>query len=120
MALDTQSRIELAREHYRQNRLAEAEALTGDVLTLEPLNIPARLITGAICFRTGRTNEAERLLGSILDQEPNHVDAIGLLAVIKRATRDPGGAAELFQRLVKQGSESAEIYNQLGACHLDA
>ncbi len=120
MALDTDSRIESARELYRQNRLAEAEAQARAVLASDSHNIPARLIIGAIYLRSGRAEEAERLLASVLQQDPNQVDAIGLLAVIRRALRNPVGAAELFLLLAHLGSESPDVYNQLGGCYLDA
>lgn len=112
--------LEAARDHFKNNRFAEAEKELEDLLAQDPSNPLALTLQAGIRLRSGRLTEADAIAERVLAKHPDQPDAIGLLAVVRRAQGKFESAAELFARLLSLGNQSADLYSQLGACRLES
>jgi tetratricopeptide (TPR) repeat protein len=113
------AQLNLARDHFRNNRLTEAEGELGTILSQEPSNPHALTLLAGIQFRRQRLTEADELANQVLLGHPRHLDALALLAVVRKAQSRFDSAAELFQKLISAGNESADLYTQLGTCRME-
>jgi tetratricopeptide (TPR) repeat protein len=120
MSPDTSALLISARDHYRQNRLVEAQAQVRIVLQDDPANLPALLLMAGIDFRRGSYTESIQCLDAVLGIDPDQAEAVGLLALIYKARGDYVSAANQFDRLTKLGQANAETYTELGSCWLSA
>jgi protein O-GlcNAc transferase len=62
-------------------------------------------------YRQGRLDEAATLCRKTLKADPHHVPALHLLGVINLRKRDPAGAVEAFDRLLKLQPHSPDVLN---------
>jgi protein O-GlcNAc transferase len=62
-------------------------------------------------YRQGRLDEAATLCRKTLKADPHHVPALHLLGVINVRKRDPAGAIEAFDRLLKLQPDSPDVLN---------
>src|SRR3954469_18735930 len=62
-------------------------------------------------YRQGHLDEAVALCRKTLKADPNHVPALHLLGVISLRKRDPAGAVEAFDRLLKLQPNSPDVLN---------
>jgi tetratricopeptide (TPR) repeat protein len=112
--------LTVARDHFKNNRLAEAERELGGLLARDPSNPFALTLLAGIRFRSGQLPEADAIAELVLATHPGHSDALGLLAIVRKTQGKFDSAADLFARLVSLGNESADLYSQLGACRLES
>jgi len=62
-------------------------------------------------YRQGRLEEAEALCRKTLKVDPRHVGALHLLGVIGLRRRNPAGALQAFDRLLKMQPDNPELLN---------
>ena len=119
MAFNAFERLQVARQCVQQNRLAVAEAEVASVLRHEPAHAPARTLLAIIYLRSGRIQESDAILSSLVLEHPNLIDAIGLLAFIRKSQNRLPEAIEFLQKLPELGQDTADIHNQIGTCWLE-
>jgi protein O-GlcNAc transferase len=62
-------------------------------------------------YRQGRLDEAEALCRKTLKADANHIPALHLLGVLNLRKRNPAGAVEAFERLLKLQPNSPDVLN---------
>ena len=78
--------FDLALQHHQAGRLAEAEALYREILTLQPNHTDALHFIGVVFHQTGRYDLAIGLIGRSVGLNPNNPAAYGNLGEACRAT----------------------------------
>jgi Tfp pilus assembly protein PilF len=68
-------RLEVALEHHRAGRLAQAEGAYREVLAADPENIDALHFLGVIAYQRGRHDQAEQLISRALLRNPSNAAA---------------------------------------------
>ena len=114
------AQLNVARAHFKDGRLTEAESDLQTILAEDPSNPFALTLLAGIRFRGGRLAEADSIAERVLESHPNHSDALGLLAVVRKAQGNFESAARLFGQLISLGNVSADLYSQLGTCRLES
>lgn len=103
-------------------RLDEAEAAYRDALRVDPGYVAALLNLGELLQGRGRLEEARRCFDSALSLHPTSGQTrlvyMRLGAVLWKLG-DSAGALDAFERSVAAGSNSAEVYYNLGSAQLE-
>ncbi len=107
--------LRAALEHHRTGQLADAEALYGRVLDLEPENTDALHLLGALAGHQGRHEIAATLVGRAVALAPHVADFHVSLGTIARAQNRIEAAVESFARAVALESTHPDAHNNLGA-----
>src|SRR5581483_4483809 len=70
-------------------------------------------------YRQGRLEDAEALCRKTLKADPRHVGALHLLGVICLRRRNPAGAVDAFDRLLKLQPRSPDVLNNRAMALID-
>jgi len=107
----------VAEQLARSGRTVEAIALFEQIVTLDPMDIEARLSIARLQLRTGRTNEAEAGFRAVLLEHPSNIDArIGLGAALTRR----GAWTEALELLLEtepDAGENSDLYAALARAY---
>src|ERR1700690_2895746 len=69
--MTVQQAFDLALQHHQAGRLADAEALYRQILTVEPRHAEALHLLGVIAQQMGRSDLAVELIGQAIALQPN-------------------------------------------------
>jgi len=106
--------FDLALQHHQAGRLAEAEALYREILTLQPNHADALHFIGIIFHQTGRHDLAIGLIGRSIGLNPNNPAAHGNLGEACRATGRLDEAMAAYHRAIALHPAYPEAHNNLG------
>jgi Flp pilus assembly protein TadD len=113
-AITVPTAFQLAVQHQRAGRLAEAEALYRQILAVEPTHAAACSNLAEACRVMNRLEEAVALLQRAIQLQPNFAEARYNLGVALVALGRPVGAEEAFHQALALKPEYAEACNNLG------
>ncbi len=106
--------LNLAIQHHRANRLAEAETIYRQILRMEPNHAPALHLLGMIAQRAGDMDTAIDLIGRAIKVQPS----CPLYCDLGSAYRSQGkldAALECFRQALLLQPDFADAHNQMGA-----
>ncbi len=105
--------LELARQHHRANRLAEAEAIYREILAADPQSADAWHFLGVIAGQTGRHEEAVAHLRQAVALKPEHAEAHKNLGVALKASGREDEALAAYRQAVAIKPDYAEAHKNL-------
>jgi tetratricopeptide (TPR) repeat protein len=106
--------IELALQHQRAGRLAEAESIYRQILAIHPNDENSLHLLGMVASQRGQQLEAAGLISRAIEVNPKVAEFHNNLAVVHTALRRHEAAIECCQRALQLNPTSPEIYNNLG------
>jgi tetratricopeptide (TPR) repeat protein len=106
--------IELAVQHQRASRPAEAEAIYRQILAQAPTRHDVLQRLAEICFQGGRIPEALELMRSAAAAAPEVADYRANLAMLLSMLGQFDQAIPEFQRALAIGPNNPEVLNNLG------
>jgi predicted O-linked N-acetylglucosamine transferase (SPINDLY family) len=123
-ALSVQQAFDLALQHHRAGRLAEAEALYRQILAVDARNADALCGLGLIAHQVGRSDLAVEWIGQSLTTNPQNAAAHSNLGEVQRTMGRHSDAVASCRRAIALRPDYAEAYNNLGIAlrecgHLD-
>jgi len=86
---------------------------------IAPDNALGHFYLGRLYFEMGRNEDAKKELATASSKDPQMVDAIVLMAVIKKNEGDAGGAIALLQNAIKINPDSFAAHSNLGNIYAD-
>ncbi len=101
-------KLQLAREHLRTGRLAEAETQLRDILSLDPKCGPGHVLAARLALEKGDLAAARSALGSAIELGGESEETDYLLGVLAEWSGDLTGALGHFRRASQRGSPSVE------------
>jgi tetratricopeptide (TPR) repeat protein len=106
--------LQLARQHYQANHLAEAEQIYLKILAKQP-DLPEALYGLAVVMQqVGQLKEAEDLLNTILQVQPDSVKTWFSLGNLYQTQGEFSKAEAAYQQAIAYKPDSAPLYNNLG------
>jgi len=106
--------LQIAVEHQRAGRLAEAEALYRRILAAQPNHAGALHFLGVIALQGGRHDAALEWIRKSIVIDPNNPVAHSNLGVVWRATGRLDEAIAAYRRAVALQPDYPEAHNNLG------
>ncbi len=106
--------LSLAIGHHKAGRLAEAEALYRQVLTIQPAHTDAWRFLGIVALQVGRNDLAVRWISQAIALQPQTHDAWSHLGEAYRALGRFEEAVTAFRRALELQPSAPEVYNNLG------
>jgi protein O-GlcNAc transferase len=106
--------LEVAVDHHRSGRLAEAERVYRDILARYPGFPEVYYNLGLALHALGRLGDAEDALSAALDARPLYAEALTALGNLLQAGDRPAEAVDLYRRALDIRPDAAEIHNNLG------
>ena len=106
--------IELALEHQRAGRLAEAESIYRQILAIHPNDENSLHLLGVIASQRRQYEEAADLIGRAIAVNPAVGEYHSNLSLVWMATGRYAEAVESCRRALALKPDSPEIYNNLG------
>jgi tetratricopeptide (TPR) repeat protein len=80
----------------------------------------SRLVTALTLHQAGRAPDAAAAYQEILADEPDNPDALYLLGILARQTRNTDDAIRLIEGAIAVKPGVPQYYNHLGECFVDA
>jgi tetratricopeptide (TPR) repeat protein len=111
--------IELALQHQRAGRLAEAESIYRQILAIHPNDENSLHLLGVIASQRGQYQEAADLIGRAIAVNPAVGEYHSNLSLVWMATGRYAEAVESCRRALALKPDSPEIYNNLGNAFRD-
>jgi Flp pilus assembly protein TadD len=105
-----------ARAHQIAGRLAEAEAICGEILADRPDHIGGLNLLGTLLRQSRRLDGAIEALRKSVELNPNQAEAHAELGVCLIQARNPAAAVEACRKAIAIDPTLAAAYNNLGAC----
>src|SRR5438876_12321213 len=99
--------IQIALQHHRAGRLAEAEAIYRQVLQVEPKNIDALHLLGVLAHQTGNQDAAAQLIGQAI-QLGGGAEAYNNLGNVLKAQHKFQDASEAYRKAIELKPDYAE------------
>jgi len=106
--------IESALQHHRAGRLAEAESIYRQVLSVCPDEQNCLHLLGVIAYSRGQRDDAARLISRAIAVNPEGADFHNNLALVWIAQGKYEEAAAACRRALELKPDSPEMYNNLG------
>ena len=106
--------LDMAVDHHRAGRLAEAERVYRDILARYPGFPEVYYNLGLALHGLGRLGDAEEALSAALEARPLYAEALTALGNLLQARDRPEAAVELYRRALEIRPDAAEIHNNLG------
>lgn len=99
----------LAYSHFQRARLAEAKALVDRMLTLDPVNFPARLLKAAIAALAGDHDDAALIYTGVLAERPGHFPSLVGLGHSLRTIGKTADAIAAYREAQRVSPEAASL-----------
>jgi len=109
-----QQALNLALEHHRVGRLAEAEAIYRQILAQQPNHADAMHLSGAIAHQMGRSQDAVELIRRAIDINPGVARYHNNLGTILKTQGQPDAAIEAYRRAIQLEPDYVQAYGNLG------
>lgn len=106
--------LDQARRLHMSGRLAEADALYGQILHVDPDQPAALHLKGVLAYQTGRLTAAVDLIGRAVAARPDHAEALSDLGLVLNAMGRAGEAVEACRRALDLRPDFAAAHNNLG------
>jgi predicted O-linked N-acetylglucosamine transferase (SPINDLY family) len=106
--------IQIALEHHRAGRLAEAETLYRQILARVPDHGDALQLLGVLAGQAGHLDAAIELLGRVIAREPGIAEHHSNLGAIYRRAGQPDRAIASFRRAIELKPGLARTHYNLG------
>jgi len=103
-----------ALEHHRAGRLAEAEQIYRQILSLDPKHSDSLHLLGMIAFEMGRSEESVSLIERAIEIKGNAASYHSNLGNVLQWRGELSQAGACYQRALQLKPDSAEIYVNLG------
>jgi predicted TPR repeat methyltransferase len=110
-----QQAIETARRHHQAGRLADAEAIYRQVLTVEPHHADALHLLGVIAGQRGRSEEAADWIRKAIALRPGDPEAHKNLGVALKAAGRVDEAVAAFRKAIALKPDYADARKNLGS-----
>ncbi len=108
------AQLNLAIQHHRAGRLAEAESIYRQILRIDPDHAPALHLLGTIASRARNQDAAIDLIGRAIRLKPSAPMYCDLGSAY-RAHGKPEAALECFREALRLQPDFADAHNQMGA-----
>lgn len=112
--MTVQQAFDLALQHHRAGRLAEAEALYRQVLSAQPENLDALNNLGIALGCQERMRDAAEIFRRVVVLMPAHADSWNNLGITLAADGRFAEAMEAYSRSLALVSNQPEAYNNIG------
>ena len=106
--------LQLASQHQRANRLAQAEQVYRQILETQPERPEVLYGLGVLERQRGKNSEAEKMFQAVLRIEPESFKTWFSLGNLRQAQGQWSEAVSAYQRALKIRPKEAAIYNNLG------
>ena len=107
--------LQVAVQHHRSGRLAEAEALYRQILAAQPEHVDALHFLGVIAMQVGRHDTAIEWIRQAIVLYPHNAEAHSNLGMACRAGGRLDEAIAAYRRAVELKPGNPETHNNLGA-----
>src|SRR5262249_11033196 len=107
--------LELALEHHKAGRLAQAEKLYRGILDRQPTNPEALYFLGVLAHQLGRNDEAIELIERAHSQGGAQPQSLNSLGMAYLASARPREAKRCFVKALSLKADWAEAHSNLGA-----
>ena len=114
-----QQAFELALQHHRAGRLAEAEALYRQILAVDPRHADALHLLGALAHQVGRNDVAVGLIRQAIAVNPDYPEAYNNLGVALRDHGQLDEAIASYRRAIALRPDYSDAHNNLGTAMRD-
>ena len=114
VAAEVAETLQLAVQHQRENRYADAEQLYRQVLEKQPDHPEALYGLGMLMQQMGQPQTAEQLLSAASQVQPNSVKIWFSLGNLRQAQGQLPEAETAYQRAIALRPDGVTIYNNLG------
>jgi len=115
--MTVQQAFDLALQHHQAGRLAEAEGLYRQILTVQPDHAPALHLCGVLASQVGQQEAAENLLRRSIAVAPANAAAHYDLGNVLRARKRLEDAIAAYRRAIELQPDYVEALHNLGvAC----
>jgi len=111
--------FDLALQHHRVGRLAEAEALYRQILAVEPRHADALHLLGVVAHQVGKNDVAVGLIRQAIALKPNDPDAHSNLGNALRENGQLDEAIAACRQAIALKPKFPEAYSNLGAALID-
>jgi len=111
--------INTAARAHATGSLEEAERIVSGILTADPTDIEALLISGIVAVKRNEFDRATSILRAVLKIDPNSFDAPYWLSIVLRRQQLFTEAVTMARLAVDRNSASEHAQNNLGMCSLD-
>ncbi len=112
---DSRPALEVAVEHHRAGRLAEAERIYKQILRVQPGNAGAHNNLGVALKNQDKLDEAIACYKRALKADPNHIEAYNNLGNALKEQKKLDEAIAWYRRALEVNPDYAEARNSLGA-----
>ncbi|MGD0461243.1 MAG: tetratricopeptide repeat protein [Tepidisphaeraceae bacterium] len=106
-ALTVQQALDLAVQHHRAGRLAEAEGIYRRILAAEPNNAQALHLLGVLGGQVGQAEAGIQLIRRAIALQPDFADAYNNLGCALSAQDQPDEAIEAFRNALRLQSDNS-------------
>jgi Flp pilus assembly protein TadD len=106
--------LEIAKGHLQANRLAEAEPIYQEILTIEPHHATCLHALGLIAFRRGEFGRAIDLIELALLYKPDDAEAYAHIGAAMQNLGRSDDAASHLERALAIRPDDAETHRNLG------
>jgi protein O-GlcNAc transferase len=106
--------FQIAVQHHRSGRLAEAEAIYRQILAQHPNRVEALHLLGMLAAQQGRLDSAIELLRQAIRLKPGFAEAYDMLANALKAAGKLDEALAAYRRAIELKPDLAESHSNLG------
>jgi predicted O-linked N-acetylglucosamine transferase (SPINDLY family) len=112
-SVDLPRAIQIAVESHQAGRLADAEALYRQILTVDSHHFDALHLLGVLAHQSGKHQEAIELIAKATRQNPAAFPALNNLGLAYRAVNDLAEASVCFQKALALKPDYVDALNNL-------
>lgn len=118
-AFDIHAALQAALADHQEGRLAAAEAVYRQILSLQPNNFSALNLLGILAHQTGHNEQAIAIIGRAVTLDPSNMAAHHYLGEAYRALNRLDEAVPCLQEALRLKPDHVDTYNALG-CALNS
>jgi protein O-GlcNAc transferase len=105
--------IDVALEHHRNGRLADAEGIYRDILSANPLHCDALHLLGVAAFQAGRPVEAVELIRRAIDVDGCQATFYNSLGAVLYKRGELPAAVAAYRRSIMLDMDQADVHRNL-------